>query len=277
LTRHLGGDLTNHKRKGNPIKTTQSCIAGMETPIRVTRAVLVSEVKENLDVSNKGKIKKKVKFEDVINVGLQCENSLNTSNVTNVGIDISLPPLVVNILKPRHPLPDSWTFWYSAGDRRLSWKMNQKRISMVNTIEDFWFTYNQVKLVRSLPVGFTYSVFRTGILPDRDDPANRNGGKWVASFQEEERYQIDDTWLEVLDMLIGDVGIGPSKFITGAEACARKKSDKVELWVRNMNMENVLKVGRIFKERVNAGDTDSVYLSMHMEEKDGEKGLKLKL
>jgi len=253
------------------------CIAGMETPIRVTRAVLLSEVKENSDISKKGSIKKKVKFEDVINVSLQCENSLNTSNITDEGIDISLPPLIANILKPRHPLPDSWTFWYSAGDRRMSWKMNQKRISMVNTIEDFWFTYNQVKLVSSLPVGFTYSVFRTGILPDRDDPANRDGGKWVASYQEEERIQIDDTWLGLLDMLIGDAGIGPNKFITGAEACARKKSDKVELWVRNMNMENVLKVGRIFKERVNAGDTDTVYLSMHMEEKDGEKGLKLKL
>merc|ERR1719347_993276 len=98
-----------------------------------------------------------------------------------------------------------------------------------------------------------------------------------AGFQEEERIQIDDTWLELLDMLIGDAGVGPNNFITGAEACARKKSDKVELWMRNMNMESVLKVGRMFKERVKVGDSNCVQLSMHTEEKDGDKGLKLKL
>jgi len=250
----------------------------METEThRITRALLVSEVPRNTKESKKERSKKKVKFECAVD-DEQNSKSQNTLFIADEGVNASFSPILDLIIKPKHHLSDSWTFWYSAGDKRLSWKKNQKRIAIVTTVEEFWFTYHQVQLVSSLPAGFTYSVFRTGILPDREDLGNKDGGRWIASFQEEdERKEIDEKWMKVLEMLLGEeTGGSLCKFIAGAEACARKKSDKLELWVKNMNrMEAVVKLGRMFKDRVKAGDSNNIHLSIHSEEIEGGKGLKL--
>jgi len=247
---------------------------------RITRALLVSKVPGNTKESKKDKVRKKVKFEGAMDDGDQNSESQNTLFLAEEGANASFSPILGLILKPKHPLYDSWTFWYSAGDRRLTWKKNQKKIAVVTTVEEFWFTYHQVQLVSSLPPGFTYSVFRTGILPDREDLGNKDGGRWIASFQEEdERKEIDEKWMKVLEMILGEEKDGGvCKFLAGAEACARKKSDKLELWVKNMNrMEAVVKLGRMFKDRVTAGDGDSssIHLSIHSEDIEGGKVLKL--
>jgi len=253
-------------------------------PHRITRALLVTEVPGNTKGSKKEKVQKKVKFEGAMDDGERNPESQNSSFIAdeeaNASFFFSPSPTLDLILKPKHPLNDSWTLWYSAGDRRLSWKKNQKKIAVVTTVEEFWFTYHQVQLVSSLPPGFTYSVFRTGILPDREDLGNKDGGRWIASFQEEdERKEIDEKWMKVLEMILGEEKDGGvCKFLAGAEACARKKSDKLELWVKNMNrMEAVVKLGRMFKDRVKAGDGDSssIHLSIHSEDIEGGKGLKL--
>jgi len=251
----------------------------METN-RITRALLVSEVPGNEVEHKKEKCQKKVQFEDALSDGVLCSESQNTLFGADEGSTVSFSPILNLILKPKHQLSDSWTIWYSAGDRKLSWKKNQKKIAIVTTVEEFWFIYHQMQLVSSLPAGYTYSVFRTGILPDREDQGNKDGGKWIARFQEEdERKEIDEKWMKVLDMLLGEETDGATfKFLAGAEACARKKSDKLELWVRNMNMmEAVVKVGRMFKERMKAedGDSSNIHLSIHSEEVEGGVGMQL--
>ena len=163
---------------------------------RITRALLVSESKS----TKKSRSKKEVKFNDP----LPKDKFSNMSLMSDEGIDLSFSPsrhLPSTIIKSQHPLPNSWTFWYSAGNKRLSWKKNQVKISTVATIEGFWLVYNQVKLANGLP----YSVFRGNILPDWEDKANREGGRWMASWDRAERQEMLDTrWLEVLFMLIGE-------------------------------------------------------------------------
>jgi len=81
-----------------------------------------------------------VKFEDTTDIEIKRGVILSTSLISDEGIDMAFSPILSTILKPRHPLPNSWTFWYSLGDKRLSWKKNRKKISTVATIEDFWLT-----------------------------------------------------------------------------------------------------------------------------------------
>jgi len=243
---------------------------------RTTRASLSLEKALVTKVGKKKRSKKNVKFEDATDVENKRGLYLSTSLISDEGIDMAFSPILCTILKPRHPLPHSWTFWYSAGDKRLSWKKNQKKISSVETIEDFWLTYNQVKLASSLPAGFTYSVFRTGILPDWQDVANRDGGRWMVSFGKEERKEmLDNRWLEVLYMLLGEQAEGESSsVVTGAEACVRKKGDRLELWLGNVaSMACVVKVGRKLKDKVKS----DIQLSIHSEEKEGVEGSKLML
>jgi len=254
----------------------------MDAMRRITRALLeVEQKKSPVDVTKKRR--KKVQFEDSVKDENKILQILSVSVVSDEGIDMTFSPLPEHhssILKPRHPLPHSWTFWYSAGNKRLSWKQNQKKIASVATIEDFWLTYNQIKLASDLPAGLTYSVFRSGILPDWEDVGNREGGRWMASFSKKERKEmLDNRWLEVLYMLLGEqVEEGGGKMVVGAEACVRKKGDRLEVWVGDVHsMECVVKTGRMFKNKLMLGAEDKVEFSLHREEKEGVVGMKLML
>jgi len=197
--------------------------------------------------------------------------------MSDEGIDLAFSPalhLPSTIIKPQHPLPNSWTFWYSVGNKRLSWKQNQVKISTVTTIEGFWLVYNQVKLASSLPSGHTYSVFRGNILPDWEDKANRAGGRWKASWDKTERQEMLDTrWLEILFMLMGEhMDKKVAMQITGTEVCVRKKLDRIEVWVGDANdMAGTLEVGRLVKKKLEVG-SNKIQFSIHREEKDGVVG-----
>ena len=55
-----------------------------------------------------------------------------------------------------------------------------------------------------LKAGQSYSVFRAGVAPDWEDPANSAGGRWMLSFNTGEREALlDQRWLEVLLSVLG--------------------------------------------------------------------------
>merc|ERR1712096_579082 len=83
---------------------------------------------------------KKVKLQGDKSVAIK--EMKNLSLTSDEGIDISYSPLSPTItsippaiLRPQHPLKTSWTFWYSVGNKNLSWEQNQVKISTVSTIE----------------------------------------------------------------------------------------------------------------------------------------------
>jgi len=184
------------------------------------------------------------------------------------------------ILKPRHPLVSTWTFWFSAGNKKLSWTQNQIKIATVSTVEDFWFVFNQaVQPPSSVPAGYTYSVFRGDILPDWEHIDNRDGGRWMASFAKSQRLDLlDSRWLEILIMLMGEhVGEIGSNMITGAEVCVRKRGDRLEVWMGEADMGTVVQVGREVRKRLYLESNEKIQFSIHKEEMEGSVGSSLAL
>eukprot|EP00092_Neocalanus_flemingeri_P015781 GFUD01017085.1.p1 GENE.GFUD01017085.1~~GFUD01017085.1.p1 ORF type:complete len:251 (-),score=79.60 GFUD01017085.1:112-864(-) len=240
--------------------------------MRMTRALLLSEHKKIRNM-------KKVKFDDIPSEEERFMKNL--SMVSDEGIDMAFSPLRLSLsvsipftyLKPQHPLPNSWTFWYSAGKRHLSWKKNQIKVSTVATIEDFWLTYSQVQPASCLPIGHTYSVFRADILPDWEDAANREGGRWILNCAKIERQEMLDTkWMELLFMLMGE-HMEDATLVTGAEVCVRKKGDRLEVWVRDVSsMSEVVKVGRAVRRKLEEDPSNKMRFSVHKEEMEGFVG-----
>merc|ERR1719508_222451 len=184
------------------------------------------------------KSQKKAKFQVYKSAAIK--DMKNVSLTSDEGIDISYSPISPTItsippaiLRPQHPLKTSWTFWYSVGNKNLSWEQNQVKISTVSTIEQFWLLTSQLKPPSNIPLGHTYSVFRAGVAPDYEDEANVEGGKWMVSCQRAEREEddkLDSMWLEVLFMMVGEQMNEYSGLINGAEACVRKTGDRLEVW-----------------------------------------------
>lgn len=183
------------------------------------------------------------------------------------------------ILKPQHDLRTSWTIWYSVGNKNLSWEENQMKICTVSTIEQFWFVKSQIKPPSQIPDGHTYSVFRTGILPDWEDRANVDGGRWMLTFSKKERKEsFDSRWQELLVMMLGDHVLQAAGRVNGAEACVRKKGDRLEVWISDVqSMIDVIDIGRSVKEKIAVGMCNNVRFSLHKEDREGVKGPRLAL
>jgi len=257
----------------------------MEGSRRITRSALL-EVK----MIPTSKIKKNVKFEDHDATGYSSAQSDKTerrfreetssfeeSGKLEEALFSSLTPSY--ILKSRHLLAHSWTFWYSAGNKDLTWQENQTKICSVNTVEDFWFILKQVQSPSNIPAGYTYSVFRGDILPDWEDVNNKNGGRWMVSFPKSQRQEMLDTrWMDVLIMIMGDQGSNlGSEHVTGAEVCVRKKGDRLEVWVADVDMKVIVEVGREMRKRLKLDPRGKIQFSIHEEEIEGRMGLNLVL
>ena len=105
----------------------------------------------------------------------------------------------------KHPLYNSWTLWFdnpmhkgtsSAKERRESWGANLYKVVSLNSVEEFWGLYNNIVPPSNLPQSANYYLFKNGIQPAWEDPANGNGGKWSVQLpREKHRNQIDKLWL----------------------------------------------------------------------------------
>ena len=108
----------------------------------------------------------------------------------------------------------------------------------MTTIEQFWYVTSQLQPPSSINTGHTYSVFRDGVLPDWEDEANIEGGRWMISCPRDEREErLETMWLEILFMMVGEHMGDFSELVNGAEACIRKKGDRLKVWLKDVGME----------------------------------------
>nr|ACO11630.1 Eukaryotic translation initiation factor 4E [Caligus rogercresseyi] len=152
----------------------------------------------------------------------------------------------------KHPLEHPWTMWFFKNNRNKEWKVNQKPITTFHFVEDFWALYNHIVIVSKMENGCDYSLFKKGIWPMWEDPANCDGGRWLVTLDKRQRMDfLDDIWLEILLSLIGESLDECSPIINGAVVSVRPKVDKVAIWLGDASKENkVLNIGKKIKERL---------------------------
>jgi len=153
-----------------------------------------------------------------------------------------------------HPLKYSWTLWYDAqlsGGKRPggAWGENIKQVFSFSTVEDFWRMYNNLTPPSALQQGSTYSLFKDGIEPKWEDPANEKGGKWTAIIQKQKGV-LDRLWLWLMLACIGQVleeeGM---ENICGAVVNVRRGQDKLCVWTRDADQkETTIKIGLAVKK-----------------------------
>jgi len=203
------------------------------------------------------------------------QEDLTTSFASDEGVsDLSfhqnLPDIPPILMRPRHPLKQAWTLWYYRNDRALSWEANQLEVATVTTIEEFWQLYQLLQPASNLPQGTDYAMFRSGVLPDWEDPANTLGGRWVAR---RENQCLDAAWLELLFYLIGEHADKMANQVNGVVVSVRKKGSKVAVWLRDArHMVAVVDVGRQVRARLGLRPEVKMKFSVHKEERERVEG-----
>lgn len=153
----------------------------------------------------------------------------------------------------KHPLYHSWTLWFdnpvhkgssSAKERRESWGANLHKVVDIKSVEEFWGLYNNIVPPSTLPQSANYYLFKDGIQPAWEDPANGNGGKWSVQLpREKHRNQIDKLWLYTMLAAIGEMLETPTpdsklptkiedELVTGVILQARSNYYRISVWTR---------------------------------------------
>ncbi|XP_065845580.1 eukaryotic translation initiation factor 4E-like [Oscarella lobularis] len=151
----------------------------------------------------------------------------------------------------KHPLQNRWCLWFIKNDRTKEWRDNVKEITTFSTVEDFWSLYNYIQPASSLSGGCDYCLFKEGIYPAWEDKLNSKGGRWLLSLNKSQRRDLDQFWIEVLMLLIGEQFEEASEEICGAVVNVRPRGDKLAIWTgHSERKERVLKIGTVVKEKL---------------------------
>ena len=179
-----------------------------------------------------------------------------------------------------HPLEHTWVMWY---DHRKTvtpgkWEDCLVQISEFATVEEFWGTFNHIKRPSTLEFGANYHMFKQGVKPAWEDPANIQGGKWVITLaSKDELMRLDKAWEHLLLSLIGEYvydgieGAFPASeaAITGVVVSRRRANTRIAVWTADRTQEAMLlALGRRLKEVMQCGDTGMEY-QPHNAEADG--------
>ncbi|XP_076044468.1 eukaryotic translation initiation factor 4E-1A-like isoform X2 [Oratosquilla oratoria] len=165
----------------------------------------------------------------------------------------------------KHPLQNKWTLWFYKHDKNRSWEDSQIEIASFDTVEDFWALYNHIEVASLLPIGCDYSLFKQGIKPMWEDERNKKGGRWLINLCKQQRSsELDNFWLEVLLLLVGESFEDHSDDICGAVVNVRPKGDKIGVWTGDSKKpESILRIGKKLKSSLGIPAQVSIMYQIH--------------
>jgi len=150
---------------------------------------------------------------------------------------------------PKHPLEYSWTFWYWNSQKSKTWEDCLIKLGDFSYAEDFWAIVNHTTNAK---VGSDFMVFKKGVEPMWEDPANKEGGRWLIKMGVNERHdeRSHKSWVELLMMMIGNTV--DCERVTGAVFNSRGQCDKMSVWLKTISDKDyIMNIGYAFRSVVN--------------------------
>ncbi|KAI1311291.1 hypothetical protein EDD11_003504 [Mortierella claussenii] len=114
-------------------------------------------------------------------------------------------------------------------------------------VELFARYFNWIEKPHKMEIGANYHLFKDGIKPMWEDPANANGGRWILTLSSRNVELLDRCWMELAYALVGEQ-LDAGDDICGAVLSRRTKADRLAVWVRDK--ENVQAINGIGKRLI---------------------------
>jgi len=136
-------------------------------------------------------------------------------------------------------------------------------IGEFNTVEAFCRYFNWLKPPSKLEKNSNYHLFKTGIKPMWEDPANADGGKWVLTMKNNPEL-LDQSWSWLAMALVGEE-LDEGDEICGAVVSLRSKVDRIQLWTRSKDdVEKLNEIGRKMVKLLDLSDEDQIGLEFQV-------------
>lgn len=178
-------------------------------------------------------------------------NPSSSSAIAASGVDAYAPPWLSksDANNPITPAPSASTPKSGGHASSDTWEAALKILGAYRTVESFMSVFTTIKRPSQLDRQSNYHLFKSGVKPMWEDPANANGGKWTLSFTRgyTNPALLDRSWMWLVLALIGEE-LDLDDEVTGAVVSTRPKVDRIALWLRSKN--DVEKVNRLGKKLV---------------------------
>jgi len=157
-------------------------------------------------------------------------------------------------------LASEWAFWHDSqrkkGLKREAFEAEIKQGTPFSTISEFWIRWNDIQDSMSLPLrnNVNVNVFKRGIKPLWEDPANRRGGKFQVSLAKNiDAAELNEAWLYVvISVLLGEMGV--QEEINGMVLSTRNWGNTLSIWTRSTEAPELeiiaQKLSQIFDQEV---------------------------
>ncbi|ORX47072.1 eukaryotic translation initiation factor 4E [Hesseltinella vesiculosa] len=170
---------------------------------------------------------------------------------------------------PQHALHYAWIVWFihrSPRTKITNYEDSMRKIASFSTVEEFWSVYTHLTRPNELPAISDYHLFKNGIRPMWEDPANVQGGKWIVRLKKglASRY-----WEDLVLAMIGDQ-FDVHNEICGAVLSIRNSEDIISIWNKSANNGKInLKIRDTMKRILNLpSDTPMEYKSHNIALRD---------
>ncbi|RXK38470.1 hypothetical protein M231_04235 [Tremella mesenterica] len=153
----------------------------------------------------------------------------------------------------QHPLEHKWVIYYDSktykpdtslavpkeGDTFLNdYEKTLLTVGKFETVEGFCRYMNNIKLPNSLAKGSNYHLFKQGIRPMWEDPANADGGKWTLLLKPASPL-FDVTWSNLVMGLVGGY-LDPDNEVCGIVASPKPRISRIQVWTRSKDKVEIL-------------------------------------
>ncbi|EED92544.1 eukaryotic translation initiation factor 4E [Thalassiosira pseudonana CCMP1335] len=166
------------------------------------------------------------------------------------------------------PLHHKWTLWYD--NPRLApagtdWHDNLKNLGTFQTAEEFWAIFNNIQPSSHLALNSNYHLFKEGIEPMWEDPANQNGGKFVLTIPKKEAKagRGDEWWLFTVLAVIGETMDQSGEEVCGCVVSIRKAQDRIALWLKSCDKKACTEVGARWKKCLEVSNKTGLKYQAH--------------
>ncbi|CAE7773824.1 eif4e [Symbiodinium pilosum] len=179
---------------------------------------------------------------------------------------------------PKHVLQHKWCLWlHQQGEKAhqgtQAWNESQRTVHSFNTAEDYWCMYHH-SYPPSRMEHVDFSLFKDGITPAWEDPALKNGGRWVMKLDKVRAQTLDDLWLSVSLALIGEAFLPHGgEVVCGAVVSLRNRVSKIALWLSTAKDEKkVMALGRYYRQVLAGTPGCQDYINRELTFEDFKKG-----
>eukprot|EP01120_Amphizonella_sp_Union-15-10_P015400 TRINITY_DN7922_c0_g1_i1.p1 TRINITY_DN7922_c0_g1~~TRINITY_DN7922_c0_g1_i1.p1 ORF type:complete len:389 (-),score=73.31 TRINITY_DN7922_c0_g1_i1:52-1113(-) len=138
-----------------------------------------------------------------------------------------------------------WVFYWDERQRKgidgKTFNQSTKKLGDFRTVQGFWKYWNNIDM-NKLPPNSNLRLFKKGIEPAWEDPANAKGGKWVITVPNKE---TTNYWLKLVLSLIGEQFRNSADLCGAVLAIRGQGFNSIQLWNRDSHNTQIIQETQI--------------------------------